>query len=91
MAQLPFDPAQAVGPDDLPESPDHLTVSEVSELIRTTLELQVPSPLRVIGEVSNLSSRKHWYFSLKDEQSVLSCVAWFSAARTFCLNASWER
>ena len=83
MAQLPFDPAQAVGPDEIPKSPDHLTVSEVAELIRTTLELQVPSPLRVIGEVSNLSCRKHWYFSLKDEQSVLSCVAWVSAARTF--------
>ena len=83
MAQLPFDPAQALGPDELPKTPDHLTVSEVTELIRTTLELQVPSPLRVIGEVSNLSCRKHWYFSLKDEQAVLSCVAWVSAARTF--------
>jgi len=83
MAQLPFDPAEALGPEELPRTSDHLTVSEVTELIRTTLELQVPSPLRVIGEVSNLSCRKHWYFSLKDEQSVLSCVAWVSAARTF--------
>ncbi len=83
MAQLPFDPAEALGPEELPEPPDHLTVSEVTELIRTTLELQVPSPLRVIGEVSNLSCRKHWYFSLKDEQAVLGCVAWVSAARTF--------
>lgn len=62
---------------------EQLTVSEVTRLIRTTLELHVPSPLRVIGEVSNLSTRKHWYFSLKDDQSVLGCVAWVSAARTF--------
>jgi len=62
---------------------EQLTVSEVTGLIRSALELQDPSPLRVIGQVSNLSARKHWYFSLKDEESVLGCVAWVSAARTF--------
>ncbi len=62
---------------------DHLTVSEVAELIRSTLESHVPSPLRVIGQVSNLSNHKHWYFSLKDEQAVMSCVAWVSSASRF--------
>ncbi len=80
---LPFDPDQARGPEVLPDAPDHMTVSEVADLIRLTLENHMPSPLRVIGQVSNLSTRKHWYFSLKDEQAVVSCVAWVSAARTF--------
>ncbi len=60
-----------------------MTVSEVADLIRSTLENHMPSPLRVIGQVSNLSNHKHWYFSLKDEQAVVSCVAWVSAARSF--------
>ncbi len=83
VALLPFDPGQALGAEDARDGSGHLTVSEVAELIRSTLENHVPSPLRVIGQVSNLSNRKHWYFSLKDEESVLGCVAWVSAARTF--------
>ncbi len=83
MALLPFDPDQVKGPEVHPDAPDHMTVSEVADLIRSTLENHMPSPLRVIGQVSNLSTRKHWYFSLKDEQAVVSCVAWVSAARTF--------
>ncbi len=83
MALLPFDPDQARGPEILSDAHDHMTVTEVAELIRSTLENHLPSPLRVIGQVSNLSNRNHWYFSLKDEQAVVSCVAWVSAARTF--------
>ena len=82
MALLPFDPDQAKGPDRS-DAPDHMTVSQVADLIRSTLENHMPSPLRVIGQVSNLSHHKHWYFSLKDEQAVVSCVAWVSAARSF--------
>lgn len=60
-----------------------LTVSQLSELIKSTLEQRIPSPLRVVGEVSNLSTPNHWYFSLKDDASVVSCVAWASAAKKF--------
>lgn len=60
---------------------DQLTVSQVSELIKSTLEQRIPSPLRVVGEVSNFSVRNHWYFSLKDEKSILSCAVWASSAR----------
>lgn len=60
-----------------------LTVSEATELIKSTLEDRMPSPLRVVGEVSNLSTKNHWYFSLKDEASVLHCVAWATAIRRF--------
>jgi len=62
---------------------DHLTVGELSGLIKTTLEERIGSPLRVIGQVSNLSNANHWYFSLKDETAVVSCVAWASSARRF--------
>jgi len=60
-----------------------LTVSQASELIQRTLEERIPSPLRIIGEVSNLNVRNHWYFSLKDEGAVLSCVAWATSAKKF--------
>jgi exodeoxyribonuclease VII large subunit len=84
VSLLPFDPDQALGAE--PPSKDEsgpLTVSDVAELIKATLEGHTPSPLRVIGQVSNLSSRGHWYFSLKDESAVLGCVAWSSTARGF--------
>ncbi len=93
MERLPFDPKRAVGPER-PGSParreardrrlqeaEHLTVSQLAELIKTTLEQRVPSPLRVIGEVSNLSRPNHWYFSLKDDKAVVNCVAWASAVK----------
>lgn len=83
MTQLPFDPDAALGPPPPETGPDHLTVSEVASLIKSTLEGHTPSTLRVIGEISNLSCQNHWFFSLKDEGAVLSCVAWASAARSF--------
>lgn len=96
MSRLPFKPEQMQGPPPDPAAPakreqkrfasaaeaQQLTVSQVSELIRTTLE-GIPSPLRVVGEVSNLSAASHWYFSLKDENAVINCVAWSSAAKKF--------
>ena len=62
---------------------ERLTVGELAGLIKTTLEERIASPLRVIGQVSNLARPGHWYFSLKDEDAVVSCVAWASSARKF--------
>ncbi|MCL4211680.1 MAG: exodeoxyribonuclease VII large subunit [Phycisphaeraceae bacterium] len=94
MARKRLDPSMFAGPEPDPPparreraaaahggEPRPLTVSQVSDLITRTLEERLPSPLRVIGEISNLSTRNHWYFSLKDDKSVLSCVAWASTAR----------
>ena len=93
MERLPFDPKRAVGPEPTGsparrearyrhlQEAEHLTVSQLAKLIKTTLEQRVPSPLRVIGEVSNLSRPNHWYFSLKDEKAVVNCVAWASAVK----------
>jgi exodeoxyribonuclease VII large subunit len=96
MSRLPFDPDRASGgrkPGDAPARRERklksiadaqqLTVSQLSELIRTTLEERIASPLRVIGQVSNLSRPNHWYFSLKDEGAVISCAAWASSVKKF--------
>ncbi len=96
MTQLPFDPERAVGAEDagplfrqasgdppsLETAPKPLTVTQAAELIRETFDRHV-APLRVVGEVSNLSRQRHWYFSLKDETAVLRCVAWSSSVKTF--------
>ncbi|HMN95429.1 MAG TPA: exodeoxyribonuclease VII large subunit [Phycisphaerales bacterium] len=58
-------------------------MSQASALIRQALEEGIPAPLRVVGELSGLAMRNHWYFSLKDEGAVLSCVAWASSAARF--------
>src|SRR5688572_18971656 len=82
LSRPPFDPERAVGgmaPD--PGSP--LTVSQAAELIKATLEQQIASPLRVGGEVSNFKANNHWYFSLKDADSVLRCVVWATSVRRF--------
>jgi len=58
-----------------------LSVGQVSELVRDCVSEGLPSTIRVIGQVSNFSGRQHWFFSLKDEQSTLSCVCFASAAK----------
>lgn len=62
------------------EEPPPLTVTQLSELIGGALSA-LPSRLRVIGEVSNLSHNRHLYFSLKDEEAVIACVMWSSRLR----------
>lgn len=57
-----------------------LTVSELSEIIKSTLETAFFG-LTVEGEISDfkLSSTGHWYFSLKDEGALINAVVWKSA------------
>lgn len=62
------------------EEPPPLSVRELSELIGGALAA-LPTRLRVVGEVSNLSHNRHLYFSLKDEEAVISCVMWASQLR----------
>lgn len=57
-----------------------LNVTQVTELIKRAMAEHTPSPLWVVGEVSNFNDRGHWYLSLKDADNVLSCVMWASAA-----------
>jgi len=53
------------------------TVSELNQSIKFTLESSY-GWLDVEGEISNFRpySSGHWYFSLKDETSQISCVMW---------------
>ncbi|HWB20622.1 MAG TPA: exodeoxyribonuclease VII large subunit [Phycisphaerales bacterium] len=83
MVRPKFDPAKAEGGDAplLRPASKPMTVTEASELIKSTLEYSMPSSIRVVGQVSNFNVRNHWYFSLKDSECVLNCVAWAAHAR----------
>lgn len=59
-----------------------LTVSELNQLARRTLEQGIPL-LQVAGEISNLTraSSGHIYFTLKDEQAQVRCTMWRNKAQ----------
>lgn len=65
-----------------PEAPPILTIGQLNELIRETLEDNFVQ-VRVRGEISNLSrpGSGHWYFTLKDEKGQIRCVMFRSANR----------
>lgn len=82
MGRLPFDPGRVTGaraPEPAP-APKHLTVTQLSGLIESTLR-EIPSGLKVVGEIGQFRERTHWYFDIKDAGAVMSCVMWQSAAR----------
>lgn len=62
---------------------DHVyTVSQVTEIVKTALEVALPQ-VWVEGEVSGYkkAASGHVFFSLKDEKSVIKAVMWQSTAR----------
>lgn len=62
---------------------DHVyTVSQVTEIVKTALEVAFPQ-VWVEGEVSGhkKAASGHVFFSLKDDRSVIKAVMWQSAAR----------
>ncbi len=65
-------------PEPQREEPRVLTVSELTRVVRATLEDQI-GLVWVEGEISNYRKQPsgHQYFTLKDEQSQVSCV-WFA-------------
>ncbi len=85
VAKSLFDPSKAAGAESATASQTAdarpITVSQASDLIKQALERHTPGSLMVVGQMSNLSTRDHWYFSLKDEKAVLSCVAWSTTVR----------
>ncbi|PKL85143.1 MAG: exodeoxyribonuclease VII large subunit [Ignavibacteriae bacterium HGW-Ignavibacteriae-1] len=60
------------------------TVSQLTNRIRSVLESDF-GQISVMGEVSNFTAHTsgHRYFSLKDEQSSISCVMWRGKAVSF--------
>lgn len=55
------------------------SVSEINREIKFLLETTFNS-ITVVGEISNFKAYQsgHWYFTLKDENSQISCVMWRS-------------
>jgi len=85
VGREPFDPSRVAPPEEehLPESAPHLmTVSEVTRLIKDTLETAFPS-VWVVGEISNLRRPRsgHLYLTLKDERAQLRAVIWRGVAQ----------
>ncbi|MEM1027196.1 MAG: exodeoxyribonuclease VII large subunit [Planctomycetota bacterium] len=58
-----------------------LSVTQVAAMIRGALETPDLQHVRVVGEISNLSDRTHWFFSLKDGGAALRCVMFASATK----------
>ena len=85
MARRPFDPSLARGglfdaadtPASGGDAPRPLSVTQAAELLKGTVGAL--GRVRIEGEVGTLSSTRHCYFALRDEQAVVSCVMWSSA------------
>ncbi|MCX5661350.1 MAG: exodeoxyribonuclease VII large subunit [Planctomycetota bacterium] len=104
MARLPFNsqrvpsPAPSPTPASLAGSggtgspgkspPSALSVAQVAAIIRGVIADHIPSKLRVVGEISNLSQRGHLFFSLKDAAATIRCVCFASAARKLGFDAA---
>lgn len=85
-ARLPFDPGKM---RPAPDGDDVRTegggapvrVGDLARLIGAALRKGLPTKMRVVGEVSGFRDRTHWYFDLKDEDAVISCVMFAKDAR----------
>jgi exodeoxyribonuclease VII large subunit len=87
MYQLIFgdEPAPAetpAAPAKPSAGPEVISVTELTERIRSAIKRNLPSTIIVSGEISNLmlASSGHVYFTLKDNQSQISCAMWRSRA-----------
>ena len=91
MARLPFNPDMFSSPPPLPpqrgqpvrsrDDDKPMTVTQLAGLVKETLSQGLPAKLRIVGQISNLSSRTHWFFNLKDSGASIRCVCFASAAR----------
>jgi exodeoxyribonuclease VII large subunit len=86
MPRLFPDPEPPQEPSHKPEKADRLadrplSVAGLLGAIKAAVNANLPGKVRVVGEISNLSDRNHWFFSLKDGQAVIRCVMFASAAK----------
>lgn len=58
-----------------------LTVSQLASRIETAVKDSFPAKLQVIAEISSVTNRTHYYFTLKDQSATISAVLFASAAR----------
>ncbi|MBL8991415.1 MAG: exodeoxyribonuclease VII large subunit [Phycisphaerae bacterium] len=84
MSRLPFDPAKmAAAKPSGPTAgavPAPLRVGQLAAMVEGALRA-LPTPVRLIGEVSNFTHRGHWYFAVKDSDAVISCVMFANRAK----------
>ncbi len=76
-------PAADEAADGVPASDRPLTVSRLNERIQSVLKRGMGGPVRVKGEIGNLTRRQHWYFTLKDPGASIGCVAFRMQAARF--------
>jgi exodeoxyribonuclease VII large subunit len=57
------------------------TVTQLSTRIESVVKDGFPSRIHVIAEISSVTNRTHYYFTLKDESATISAVLFASAAR----------
>ena len=79
MTKLPFNPDSTSSEQTARDRA--ITVGELAGQIKRALVDGLPRKVRVVGEVSNLSDRTHWFFSLKDEGAAMRCVCFASNAK----------
>lgn len=77
MTRLPYNQQDT----EQPRGDRAMTVAELAGQIKRALMDGLPRKVRVVGEVSNLSDRTHWFFSLKDGSAAMRCVCFASNAK----------
>ena len=93
MPRLPFaepDPPPGPKPAKAAAAPP-MTVAELCARLKGALADAFPTKVRVVGEVSNFSGGRsgstsgvgggHWFFSLKDAEATIRCVAFASVTQ----------
>lgn len=63
------------------KSENAITVSQLATRIDHAIKAGLSDRFVVVGEISSLSHRTHYYFSLKDDNAVIGAVLFASAAR----------
>lgn len=62
-----------------PDQP--LTVTQLASTIESAIKGAFPAKVKVLGEISSVTNRTHYYFTLKDQSATISAVLFASAAR----------
>jgi len=87
MSQLPLDSMFASDDEPVSSTPKKrsaqppLSVTQAAAVIKEVLAVAIPGKICIVGEISNLSNRTHWFFSIKDQGATLRCVCFASNAR----------
>ncbi|MDF1870954.1 MAG: exodeoxyribonuclease VII large subunit, partial [Phycisphaerales bacterium] len=58
-----------------------LTVTQLASTIESAIKSTFPTKVRVIAEISSVTNRTHFYFTLKDQNATISAVLFASAAK----------